>query len=178
MGGAHSHGKPKVTDDQGEISDDALDFIVPNPNGILAFQSGFNTRVASNLEEPLWQKLSLMATQIAITKGKAWTTLRMASIRALQKSMADMDFLKDHNRKNYPQQGIAIAIGFGQHQRPPVCSVSPSKVSQYLLKRFLSERSASARSMQVGVRERSDATRIPGSLAERCTVKPREATAV
>lgn len=41
--------------------EDALDFIVPARNGILAFQSGFNTRVAADLEERLWQKLSLKA---------------------------------------------------------------------------------------------------------------------
>eukprot|EP00435_Cladocopium_sp_Y103_P062097 s347_g23.t1 len=49
----------EVVDDQGQISDDLLDFIVPNPNGILAFQSGFNTRVSSKLEETLWQSLSV-----------------------------------------------------------------------------------------------------------------------
>ena len=50
-----SHGFKRLS------GDDVLDFIVPNPNGILAFQSGFNTRVASNLEESLWQTLSLKA---------------------------------------------------------------------------------------------------------------------
>ena len=35
---------------------------MPARNGILAFQSGFNTRVAADLEERLWQKLSLKAS--------------------------------------------------------------------------------------------------------------------
>jgi hypothetical protein len=43
-----------------------LDFIVPNANGILAFQSGFNTRVSSKLEETLWQRLSVKAARTAL----------------------------------------------------------------------------------------------------------------
>ena len=39
-----------------------LDFIVPNQRGVLAFQSGFNTQVPRNLEEALWQTLSLKAS--------------------------------------------------------------------------------------------------------------------
>ena len=46
--------------------DELLDFIVPNANGILAFQSGFNTRVSSKLEETLWQRLSVKAARTAL----------------------------------------------------------------------------------------------------------------
>ncbi|CAK9063130.1 Exostosin domain-containing protein [Durusdinium trenchii] len=48
----------EVVNDKGEMSEDILDFIVPNRGGVLAFQSGFNTQVPSNVEEALWQTLS------------------------------------------------------------------------------------------------------------------------
>lgn len=168
----------EVVDDQGQISDELLDFIVPNANGILAFQSGFNTRVSSKLEETLWQRLSVKVEKAGAkmvfisnsfsfdkSSGKSGTAPPDAIFlqKLLERNQQLWSHLRDAGLKESgrfavdqmakwlsgtPMPGVDYSAGLGSgiaeiKGRYGFPEGSQQEVSEYLLKRFLSERNSS-----------------------------------